>query len=547
MSLVEYDNVQKKTFTKWVNTHLINAGMRVNDLYEDFRDGIRLITLLELLTKEKLKREKGKMRVHRRLNCQTALDCLDRHKVKLVGITSDSIVDGNKKLILGLVWTLILHFQLSSGGEGSTAEVKKELLAWAQTAVEPYDLSVKNFSHDWSDGKVFCAVLHRHRPDIIDYSKVEDSPPQANLELAFDTAYDKLGVEKLLDPEDVAVSNPDEKSILTYVSFLRQQFPTMPPAPKRGPAVSPDDYKSLHDDLTKWAEDKLEEVKDRDFPKSLPEMMSLKKDFQKYLTGELPTKTHEKMQLAEMAASLEASKKASPDLFEQYPMDKLNKTWVELGAETAARKKAIDEEIKRLEDLEALAKQTKETCDESDKKMDKIEDKIKQLSEEMEKLTPESCSKMLNKIRKDLEGVSVPVKEVRGNCDKLEDGRYWDMDAVKPKVNNTEEKYEELKKRLAELEEAAAETGGVKEKVADLHKRFQEVTGWKAGKEFAATKDEKKDFLDKANEEFAELLADPKLAPHVPDTLAAQHDIANKHWEELCKLQESEKEAEKVQ
>ena len=83
------------------------------------------------------KREKGKMRVHRKLNAQTALDCLQRHKVKLVGITSDHIVDGNKKLILGLIWTLILHFQLSSGGEGSTAEAKKELLSWAQTAVEP--------------------------------------------------------------------------------------------------------------------------------------------------------------------------------------------------------------------------------------------------------------------------------------------------------------------------------------------------------------------------------------------------------------------------
>ena len=64
-----------------------------------------------------------------------------------------------------------------------------------------YDLQVNNFSKDWSDGKVFCAVLHRHRPDIIDYSSVESNSPQQNLELAFDTAYDQLEVEKLLDPE----------------------------------------------------------------------------------------------------------------------------------------------------------------------------------------------------------------------------------------------------------------------------------------------------------------------------------------------------------
>ena len=70
---------------------------------------------------------------------QTALTCLERHRVKIVGITSDHIVDGNKKLILGLVWTLILHFQLSSGGDDKVdqREVKRELLQWAQTAVEP--------------------------------------------------------------------------------------------------------------------------------------------------------------------------------------------------------------------------------------------------------------------------------------------------------------------------------------------------------------------------------------------------------------------------
>ena len=79
------------------------------------------------------------MRIHKRQNVQTALTCLERHRIKIVGITSDHIVDGNKKLILGLVWTLILHFQLSSGGDDKVdqREVKRELLQWAQTAVEP--------------------------------------------------------------------------------------------------------------------------------------------------------------------------------------------------------------------------------------------------------------------------------------------------------------------------------------------------------------------------------------------------------------------------
>ena len=79
------------------------------------------------------------MPIHKRQNVQTALECLEQHQVKLVGITSEQIVNRNKKLILGLVWTLILHFQLSSGSDDKVyqCDVTRELLQWARTAVEP--------------------------------------------------------------------------------------------------------------------------------------------------------------------------------------------------------------------------------------------------------------------------------------------------------------------------------------------------------------------------------------------------------------------------
>ena len=78
------------------------------------------------------------MRVHKRQNVQAALECLERHHVNLVGITSDHIADGNQKLILGLVWTIIFHFQLSNSNDKRVhKKVKSELLGWVQTAVKP--------------------------------------------------------------------------------------------------------------------------------------------------------------------------------------------------------------------------------------------------------------------------------------------------------------------------------------------------------------------------------------------------------------------------
>ncbi|CAG9864065.1 unnamed protein product [Phyllotreta striolata] len=107
----ERDAVQKKTFTKWVNKHLKKAKRQIRDLFEDLRDGHNLITLLEVLSGEELPREKGHMRFHMLHNIDTALHFLRCKKIKLVNIRSEDIVDGNPKLTLGLIWTIILHFQ----------------------------------------------------------------------------------------------------------------------------------------------------------------------------------------------------------------------------------------------------------------------------------------------------------------------------------------------------------------------------------------------------------------------------------------------------
>ncbi|KAG9509949.1 Microtubule-actin cross-linking factor 1, partial [Fragariocoptes setiger] len=108
----ERDAIQKKTFTKWINKYLAKSGCRINDLFQDIRDGRHLISLLEILSGSMLPRERGRMRVHMLQNVQIALNYIKFRQVKLVNIRPEDIVDGNQKLILGLIWTIILHFQL---------------------------------------------------------------------------------------------------------------------------------------------------------------------------------------------------------------------------------------------------------------------------------------------------------------------------------------------------------------------------------------------------------------------------------------------------
>nr|CDQ02105.1 Bm7639, isoform g [Brugia malayi] len=109
----ERDAIQKKTFTKWVNKHLGKTGLHVEDLFVDLTDGYNLIALLEALSAEKLSRENGFTRFHRIQNVQYCLDFLKKKSIKTVNIRPEDIVEGSPKLTLGLIWTIILNFQVS--------------------------------------------------------------------------------------------------------------------------------------------------------------------------------------------------------------------------------------------------------------------------------------------------------------------------------------------------------------------------------------------------------------------------------------------------
>ncbi|XP_024085993.1 alpha-actinin-1-like isoform X2 [Cimex lectularius] len=105
-------HIQKKTFTKWMNSFLQKARMEVDDLFTDLADGKKLLKLLEIISGEKLgKPNNGKMRVHKVENVNKSLAFLHT-KVRLESIGAEDIVDGNRRLILGLIWTIILRFQI---------------------------------------------------------------------------------------------------------------------------------------------------------------------------------------------------------------------------------------------------------------------------------------------------------------------------------------------------------------------------------------------------------------------------------------------------
>ncbi|XP_065488906.1 dystonin isoform X15 [Caloenas nicobarica] len=359
----ERDKVQKKTFTKWINQHLMKVRKHVNDLYEDLRDGHNLISLLEVLSGDTLPREKGRMRFHRLQNVQIALDYLKKRQVKLVNIRNDDITDGNPKLTLGLIWTIILHFQISDihvTGESEDMSAKERLLLWSQQTTEGYaGIHCENFTTCWRDGRLFNAIIHKYRPDLIDMNTVAVQSNLANLEHAFFVA-EKLGVARLLDPEDVDVSSPDEKSVITYVSSLYDAFPKVP---EGGEGISANDvevkwveYQNMVNYLMQWIRHHVAIMSDRTFPNNPVELKALYNQYLQFKETEIPPKETDKSKIKRLYKLLEVwIEFGRIKLPQGYHPNDIEKEWGKLIIAMLEREKILRPEVERLEMLQQIA------------------------------------------------------------------------------------------------------------------------------------------------------------------------------------------------
>ncbi|KAF9188664.1 hypothetical protein BGZ51_000403 [Haplosporangium sp. Z 767] len=222
-----WEIVQQKTFTKWVNTKLsVRQNPEISNLLQ-LSDGVPLIQLLEIIGDTSLGRynKVSRMRIQKVENVNKCLEFIRQRGVSLTNIGAEDIVDENLKLILGMIWTLILRFTIADiNEEGLSA--KEGLLLWCQRKTAPYhEVNVRDFTYSWADGLAFCALIHRHRPDLLDFDSLDKSDRHYNTQLAFDIAAEHLSIPKLLDVEDVCdIAKPDERSVMTYVAQYFHAF-----------------------------------------------------------------------------------------------------------------------------------------------------------------------------------------------------------------------------------------------------------------------------------------------------------------------------------
>ncbi|XP_064858707.1 dystonin-like isoform X11 [Oncorhynchus nerka] len=310
------------------------------------------------------------MRFHRLQNVQIALDFLKRRQVKLVNIRNDDITDGNPKLTLGLIWTIILHFQISEihvCGESEDMTAKERLLMWSQQMTEGYvGVRCDNFTSSWRDGRLFNAIIHKYRPDLVDMARVSAQTSRSNLEQAFGVA-ERLGVARLLDPEDVDVQTPDEKSVITYVSTLYDVFPKVPDGVDGINANDVDikwvEYQNMVNYLSQWLKHNVAVMSDRAFPNNPVELKALYTQYLQFKENEIPLKETEKSKIKHLYKMLEVwIEFGRIQLPQGYHPNDVEKEWGKLIVAMLEREKSLRPEVDRLEMLQQIATRVQRDC-----------------------------------------------------------------------------------------------------------------------------------------------------------------------------------------
>uniref|UniRef100_A0A8C4VIL5 Actinin alpha 1 n=2 Tax=Telluraves TaxID=3073808 RepID=A0A8C4VIL5_FALTI len=499
-----WEKQQRKTFTAWCNSHLRKAGTQIENIEEDFRDGLKLMLLLEVISGERLaKPERGKMRVHKISNVNKALDFIASKGVKLVSIGAEEIVDGNVKMTLGMIWTIILRFAIQDISVEETS-AKEGLLLWCQRKTAPYkNVNIQNFHISWKDGLGFCALIHRHRPELIDYGKLRKDDPLTNLNTAFDVAEKYLDIPKMLDAEDIiGTLRPDEKAIMTYVSCYYHAFSGAQKAETAANRICKvlavnqeneqlmEDYEKLASDLLEWIRRTIPWLENRAPENTMQAMQQKLEDFRDYRRLHKPPKVQEKCQLEinfnTLQTKLRLSNRPAFMPSEGKMVSDINNAWGGLEQAEKGYEEWLLNEIRRLERLDHLAEKFRQKASIHESWTDGKEAMLQQ--KDYETATLSEIKALLKKheaFESDLAAHQDRVEQIAAIAQELNELDYYDSPSVNARCQKICDQWDNLGALTQKRREALERTEKLLETIDQLYleyaKRAAPFNNWMEG------------------------------------------------------------------
>ncbi|XP_037826292.1 dystonin isoform X39 [Lucilia sericata] len=336
-------------------------------------------------------------------------------------------------------------------GQEDKVSAREALLRWARRSTARYPgVRVNDFTTSWRDGLAFSALVHRNRPDLLDWRKARNDRPRERLENAFHIVEKEYGVTRLLDPEDVDTNEPDEKSLITYISSLYDVFP-------EPPAIHPlfdmesqrrvHEYRDLAQQFIYWCREKTAYLQERSFPPTLIELKRLLSDLHHFRNEEVSVRKREKTKLVQIYKELERYFESigEIDVETELRPEAIEKAWYRMQTALQDREMILQQEIDRLERLQRLADKVEREIKHVDVKLTDLESRINEEARRIERLHPVDAKNIVESLETEIRHLEEPIQDMNQDCHVLNEGRYPHVAELHKKVNKLHQRWAQLR------------------------------------------------------------------------------------------------------
>ncbi|XP_064538228.1 dystonin isoform X30 [Drosophila montana] len=336
-------------------------------------------------------------------------------------------------------------------GKEDNVSAREALLRWARRSTARYPgVRVNDFTSSWRDGLAFSALVHRNRPDLLDWRKARNDRPRERLETAFHIVEKEYGVTRLLDPEDVDTNEPDEKSLITYISSLYDVFPEPPsihPLFDMESQRRVHEYRDLAQQFIYWCREKTAYLQERSFPPTLIEMKRLLSDLQRFRSEEVSARKREKSKLIQIYKELERyfETVGEVDVEADLRPDAIEKAWYRMNTALQDREVILQQEIERLERLQRLADKVQREIKHVDHKLTDLETRINEEGRRIERLHPVDAKSIVEALETEIRHLEEPIQDMNQDCHVLNEGRYPHASELHKKVNKLHQRWAQLR------------------------------------------------------------------------------------------------------
>jgi len=361
--------VQKKTFTKWTNSHLKKVGTGIEDVKTEFDNGIKLMQLIKALYGVDVPKYNAnpKMRPHKLDNLALAFNMIEKAHIKTNFLKTTHLIDHDLKMILGMIWAIILDYQIK-GISVEDLSAKEALLLWCQKKTKGYkDVKVNDFSQSWRDGLALAALIHHHRPELIDFDSLNKENRKENNQLCFDVAREHLGIDPLLDVEDLEAERPDDKSVMTYISEFYHKFTSQNQKEVAARRIQRfaifnkgvEDMEAIYatnaQQLLDWINQQIITLNERDWADDLDSAQELIKRHKDYKVTDKPkwneTKLDNETMHTNIQVRLRSNKRKNWTAPQGITVEEVDNAWEQLGEAEKNRGKALRDHLNKQKDV----------------------------------------------------------------------------------------------------------------------------------------------------------------------------------------------------